>query len=131
MEDIPTEALIEIRLMLEQSIDTQFQAWMAITFAVIVASYSARNDLTLLIRTGVAVLYSLAVAALWYRWNSEAIRLGLLGPELVARSINFDPHPFSPLFRILTWWLGTITTLVSIFYFRNESKKTVSNKNNV
>jgi len=43
------------------AIDVQIQVWMAATFALIVASYASRGDLTLPARVAVALLYLLAV----------------------------------------------------------------------
>jgi len=43
------------------AIDVQIQVWMAATFALIVASYASRGNLTLPARVAVALLYLLAV----------------------------------------------------------------------
>ena len=123
METVSTEALLELRFMLEQSIDVQFQAWMAATFAVIVAVYSARADLKIVVRICISILYSLAVGALWFRWMTEGIRINtLIDPELINRGVDSGIHILSGYLRFMTYWLGSIVTFIAIFYLRDDKK---------
>jgi hypothetical protein len=104
METVETADLLELLFMLEASIDVQFQAWMAITFAVVVASYSARETLSLKLRSIVAFTYLVAAFALLARWGTEVMRIdSLIGPALAARHINPEPSLYALFFRLVTY----------------------------
>lgn len=120
MESIASESLMELCLLLESSIDIQFQAWMAISFAVIVACYSAGDELETRIRIAISIIYSSAAYALFARWMTEVVRLQDLQLELVARGISFDAYWFAPPARMLTYILGSLITVGAVFYFKNK-----------
>jgi uncharacterized membrane protein YgaE (UPF0421/DUF939 family) len=132
METVETADLLELLFMLEASIDVQFQAWMAITFAVVVASYSARETLSLKLRSIVAFTYLVAAFALLARWGTEVMRIdSLIGPALAARHINPEPSLYALFFRLVTYLLGTLIAVASIFYFspvRSKAGKTEDNR---
>jgi hypothetical protein len=117
MNDVDTGYLVELSFLAASSIDVQFQAWMAISFAVIVASYSGRTSLTNSIRGLVAVVYFLAAYSLFARWMTEADRLGQIHAVLVARNVHISPIMYSAEARLITYALGTLMTVFSISYF--------------
>ncbi len=52
-------------------IDSQFQFWITITFAVVVASHLARDQLSKSLRSFIAILYALAVVLLGLRLGAH------------------------------------------------------------
>ena len=104
--------------MLESSIDVQFQAWMAISFAVIVASYSARKDITTVIRVAIVLVYLMAVVALLARWMNEAYRINQIVEVLNSRNVDVAIRFASGEIRSLTYYLGSLITVFAVFYFR-------------
>ena len=124
MNDIDTGYLLELSFLAEASIDMQFQAWMAISFAVIVASYSGRSSLNNTTRALVAIAYFLAAYALFARWATEANRLIQFNEILMARDVVVTPIFYSGQARLITYILGTLMTISSVFYFgRGETTR--------
>lgn len=117
MNDIETGYLLELSFLAEASIDLQFQAWMAISFAVIVASYSGRASLNNVTRFIVAVVYLFAAYALFARWMTEWDRINQIYAVLATRNIIFEPTWYSPQARLITYALGTFVTAFSVFHF--------------
>jgi len=125
LESIETEILIELILSLESSIDVQFQAWMAISFAVIVACYSAKGELSTGIRSIVALIYTLIAYALFARWATEMARLDVMQEILATRGLMFDTIMYAPAARMLAYFLGSLTTVGAAFYFGNRKGNNV------
>ncbi len=125
MEAIETGYLLELTYMLESSIDIQFQAWMALSFAVIVASYSARLELPTGARVVVVIVYTTATYALFARFMTEYFRLDEMHLLLASRGFISEPVWFAPQARIATYFLGTLLTVSTIFYFGIKSDNQV------
>jgi hypothetical protein len=123
MNDVSTAELLELRFMLESSIDVQFQAWMAITFAVVVASYSGRADMTKAIRIAIVCIYLMAAYALFGRWITEGLRIGQIAEILRERGVSMPIWMGSGYFRFATYFLGTMIAAISIFYFGSIEKR--------
>ena len=68
MDQIPTADLLNLLLTQRASIDLQFQFWLSITFAVIVAGFVAGPRLHYGLRLLAAVRYVVATAHLAIRW---------------------------------------------------------------
>lgn len=68
MDQVSTSDLLNLLLTQRASIDMQFQFWLSITFAVIVAGLVAGRRVNLKLRLLAAVLYVLATAHLATRW---------------------------------------------------------------
>jgi hypothetical protein len=64
--------LLELLLEVNQDIDTQFQVWISVTFAVLVASFVAGRKLTGGARFSIAVLYVCAAVILYLRYMRGA-----------------------------------------------------------
>ena len=126
MNDASTVELLELRFMLESSIDVQFQAWMAITFAVVVASYSGRADLTKIIRIAIVSIYVMAAWALFARWITDGFRIGQIVEILLERGVSMPLMLGSAYFRFATYFSGTIITVISVFYFGRIGKSDVN-----
>jgi len=102
-------------------ISDQFQFWMAATFAVVVASYTAGPRLAVWARVCVAVLYVAAVATFFLRYRAAAATLveqsrwlaELIygGPDLTSRTM---PRLVG-LLRQYVMLGGTLLAVVLIF----------------
>jgi hypothetical protein len=123
LESIDTATLLELSFMLESSIDVQFQAWMALSFAVIVASYSAKDQLATRVRFVIAATYLIAVYALFARWMTEWTRLDEIHAITAMRELPFQPVWFGPESRILAYVVGSLVTILAIFYFGSKTDK--------
>jgi hypothetical protein len=123
MNDVSTAELLELRFMLESSIDVQFQVWMAITFAVVVAAYSGRTEMTRTIRIAFVCIYLMAAYALLGRWITEGTRIGQIAEVLNERGVFMPIWKNSAYFRFATYFLGTIIAAISIFYFGRIEKR--------
>ena len=124
MESISTEILLELHFALESSIDVQFQAWMAITFAVIVASYSSRDTLRTELRIIVAIAYLMAAYTLFARWMTEVSRINeLIQPVLESRGLDTNIKFYTATARMITYALGTMIATVSIFFFSPKTQQ--------
>ena len=124
LDQISNAELIELMALFESSIDVQYQVWMAATFALIVASYGSRGRLSLTVRSVIGIVYLVAVVAIYLRWQSDGMRIGLMGRELVER--GFDPliGAWTPEFRRASFLLGSIAAIAFLFYFHKSIEHT-------
>ena len=100
-----------------ENISDQFQFWMTATFAVVVASYTAGNRLSMWARVIVAVIYVTAVGAFYVRWQGsvdEGIRLIRALAELGYEATADGNGPLAGLLRRFVMWSGTILAVVLI-----------------
>lgn len=118
MDLISNAELIEIYLMAQAHVDAQFQYWLSVSFAVIVASFVAGDRLSLKIRMWLAGLYMLAVGVFVLKFLNGQIAIGMYVSEMNSREINSGESmistygvPMMVWFRRLLFLLGTITTL--------------------
>ena len=70
MENYSYAELTQFFFLAQSSMDTQFQYWITVTFAAVVAGFVAGERLTLSLRILVATLYLLASATLALRFLS-------------------------------------------------------------
>ena len=113
-EELTTEELIQLYEVVTAGVNAQFDLWITITFAVIIASHLAGHRLAKSLQYIVATLYS-AVSVLLY--------LMLLGSVRFSQQFDVDLGASSDSKLILTivtlrtgvWILGTIATIVFIF----------------
>jgi hypothetical protein len=70
--EITEVQLLQLYLDVNQDIDTQFQVWISITFAVLVASFVAGPRLSRVARVGIAGLYVCATIILYLRYMRAA-----------------------------------------------------------
>ena len=111
--------LLQIFLDVNQDIDTQFQFWISITFAVLVASFVADERLSRVERLVVTALYLCAATILLQRYMSalshlqDALRLydesGLTRPAVPE---------LAGLLRLVLFTLGSIVAAVSVVFPR-------------
>lgn len=65
--------LLDLYLEVTQDIDTQFQVWISITFAVLVASFVAGTRLSRGARVAIAALYVCAAVILYLRYTRALV----------------------------------------------------------
>ncbi len=125
MDQMSTAELTELYLTIESAIYTQFEYWLTVTFAVVVASFVARTRLNRKLRLGLALLYALACVVLLSRWtysglDAAVFRAALLESGVVLRT------PWVTIFsRLLLFALGTAAAL----YFLVSERPSASEDN--
>lgn len=116
MDQFSPAELAELFFIRESAIDAQFQFWITITFAVIVANFVAGKRLSKRSRSVIALLYGLAVVVLVSRWYYVALDAIQFRQQLqdLGVALNF---PIVTLYsRVVLVALGTsvsITFLLS------------------
>jgi hypothetical protein len=113
-EELTNEELIQLYEVVTGSVNAQFELWVTITFAVIIASHLAGHRLARLLQYLIAVLYT-AVSVLLF--------LMLLGAMQFSQQFDVELGASSDrglvlaivLLRTSVWILGTIATIVFIF----------------
>ncbi len=113
-EELNNEELIQLYEVVTNSVNAQFELWVTITFAVIIASYLAGHRLPRTLQYLIAVLYT-AVSVLLF--------LMLLGAIQFSQQFNLDLGASSDsnlvlsvvVLRVAVWILGSIATIVFIF----------------
>ena len=110
----------ELALLAGGSMDTQFQYWMSVTFAVVVASFVAGERLSRPMRLLAAVLYLLASILLISRFSQFARTTHLYEIALAdAGTPTTSAGSLIPITRLLLFGLGTASAL----YFLCMTKK--------
>lgn len=111
------EELIELLAFAFGTIDSQFELWLMITFAVIIASYIAGHRLATWLRYCLAGLYtSVSVLLLLMLYVTVRTATDLIGGE----SIYIGPNTGDPLLltlvilRNVVWVCGTVITVLFI-----------------
>ena len=123
-QSLSTEEAIELLALSIENINQQFELWLTITFAVIVASYIAGHKLSRVFRLWFVTLYLMVSILLFLMLASS----GLTIQTLIANSptpLGFDTSdPLSIVviaLRVLVWIVGTAVTVFFILRgFRAE-----------
>ena len=113
-EELTNEELIQLYDVVTSSVSAQFELWVTITFAVIIASYLAGHRLARSLQYLIAVLYT-AVSVLLF--------LMLLGAVQFSQQFDLDLGASSDssvvlavvVLRVAVWILGSVATIVFIF----------------
>ena len=104
--------LIEV----DGTITDQFQFWMAATFAVVIASYTAGERLALWARVSIAVLYAAAVAMFYLRYRGSVGQMVEFVQQL--RDLGVEPFNLPPRIigglRRFVMFGGSMLTIVLI-----------------
>ena len=96
------------------SIDMQFQLWIAITSAVVIAGFAAGEDFSQRMRVFVAVMYTLASAAIGLRYANDASQFLFLNNELKLRGVEYPAVIDLRFLRALVYGCGTIATAMFV-----------------
>ena len=106
----------ELALLAGGSMDTQFQYWMSVTFAVVVASFVAGERLSRPMRLLAAVLYLLASILLISRFWQFARTTRMYEIDLAdAGTPTTSAGSLIPITRLLLFGLGTASALYFLF----------------
>lgn len=116
--------LLQIFLDVNQDIDTQFQFWISITFAVLVASFVADERLSRVERIIVTALYVCAATILLERYMSAVSHM----QDVMSL---FDsggyPRPDVPTvaayLRLALFTLGSLAASVSVLFPRFSARR--------
>ncbi len=114
MDDVGVAELIGLLQNESASIDMQFQLWITITSAVVIASFAARHRLSTQMKVFVAGMYALASATIALRYANDASQFVFLNDELMARGVNYPNYADLRLLRGLVYFFGTLATLVFV-----------------
>ena len=99
MSDKATE-LIELVQNEIAGLDSQFEFWITVTFAVVVASYLARGELPMTVRISITLVYSLAVSLFFSRMSTHAFAARQILSALTEAGVDY-PSLVDPVFRNL------------------------------
>lgn len=109
---------------MSSSINSQFELWVTISFAVIIASYVAGHQLPRPLKHLIASLY-VSVSLLLLLMLASAVRFGGTYAEAGLYG-DADFLTYSIIFlRLFVWVLGTVAALVFI-YKGNQGKNNIS-----
>ncbi|NJD32733.1 MAG: hypothetical protein FIB04_12705 [Gammaproteobacteria bacterium] len=121
VDQISTADLVNLVLTQRGSIDLQFQFWLTITFAVIVAAFTARDRLAFRLRLLVAVLYFLASAHLMTRWAFDGTVAERWVEILMSRGVDIGIPWVAVSLRLVLMVVGSAAALV--FLLKTPQRK--------
>lgn len=122
-EELTNEELIQLYDVVTSSVNAQFELWLTITFAVIIASYIAGHRLAKSLQYLIAILYT-AVSALLFLMLLGAVQFSEQFDALTAgTSSASDVVGTIVVLRTSVWILGTIATIVFIFKGHNDDTR--------
>ena len=119
MDETTVAEIIDLLQNESASIDTQFQLWITITSAVVIAIFAARNHVSYLMKLFVAFMYGLASLTIGLRYANDASQFVFLYNELVARGVDYPAVVDLRLFRTVVYSFGTVATGFFILLRRN------------
>ncbi len=113
--ELTNEELIQLYDAVSGNVNTQFELWITITFAVIIASYIAGHRLVKSLRYLIATLYT-AVSALLILMLIRAVQFPQQFDVMIfGASSTSNVVTAIVVLRTAVWVLGTIATIVFIF----------------
>ena len=122
-EELTNEELIQLYDVVTSSVNAQFELWLTITFAVIIASYIAGHRLAKSLQYLIAILYT-AVSALLFLMLLGAVQFSEQFDALTAgTSSASDVVGTIVVLRTSVWILWTIATIVFIFKGHNDDTR--------
>jgi len=99
----------------------QFQFWITVTFATIVASFAARNILSNKLRALISILYLTATVVFASRWYYDVGDILIYQELLLELQYENNPPLITSLSRMFLMLIGTFGTIYFIYYGKNES----------
>jgi hypothetical protein len=119
MDQLSNAELIELQFSSLTLFATEFQYWMSVTFAVVVAAFVAGERLSKPVRVWVAVLYLFVSTLFAARYNATLSVASEIGRHVTLRGL--PPTEGAALIgglRILVFVLGTATTVWVLLWHR-------------
>ena len=114
MEELTVAEILDLIRINEQAMVIQFQTWLTITFATIVAVFAGRNLLTGLMRWLVTMLYLLASLAVTALSIYLAENNALLVTILASRDVAVAAPVFAGITSFVLFLAGVGTTVYFI-----------------
>jgi len=123
MENIADAELIELAPLSVDQINFQFQFWLSITFALITASFVARDHLSKRVRIVLAILYLTTTLLLVSRLVAAGINSTVLTAEIIGRGIEWFPGstPTHAIFQMRIIIFGVCSSLWFLYSTFNRS----------
>jgi hypothetical protein len=121
MDSLSTAELLEVAMNFRNSLDNQFQYWLTITFAVLVAGFVAGPKLSTTHRRVITILYFLAAALFFTRTLVDVRNFGIYIQAATERGAEWY-STLAPMLiggRSILYILGTSITL----WFLNSDKR--------
>ena len=119
-EELTNEELIQLYDVVTGSVNAQFELWLTITFAVIIASYLAGHRLARSLQYLIATLYA-AVSVLLYLMLLGAVQFSQEFDVNLGASSESSVVLAIVVLRTAVWILGTIATIVFVFMGHKDS----------
>lgn len=117
MDQYSLAELTELYFLRESALEIQFQFWLYITFAAVVASFAAGNRLSKRSRLLVALLYVLAVGVIATRWYSYAVDVVIFRDALLESGVELTVANVTLVLRYCVVILGTLS---AVMFLLNE-----------
>ena len=114
MDETTVAEIIDLLQNESASIDMQFQLWITVTSAVVIAIFAARNHLSYLMKLFVAFMYALASITIGLRYANDASQFIFLKNELAARGVEYPTVVDLRSLRTIVYSCGTVATVVFI-----------------
>ncbi len=114
MDILTVAEILELIRINEAAIATQFQTWLTITFATIVAVFAGRNLLTRVMKWLVTLLYLLASLSVVAMSIYLAEGNGQLLAALASREVDVAPPVFAGVVFFAVFVVGVGTTVYFI-----------------
>ena len=111
MDEFSPAELAELFILEQSEINLQFEFWLTVTFAVIVASFVSGKQLVHKLRMAAAVLYVLAVVVFLSRWYYAASDAELFKVALNEAGVAVVTPWVTFISRVVLVVLGTTATL--------------------
>ena len=122
MDQFSPAELTEIIFLARSSMDTQFQFWVSITFAAVVAGFIAGDRLTQRMRYVAASLYALAALVLILRFFDAARTVVSVGDALREAGVTIFPGvgPVVVVLVVSRYLLFGLGTAAALYFLVRE-----------
>ena len=128
MDSLSTAELLELTMILREDLGTQFQYWLSITFAILVARYIAGERFRMSWRIFAAVLYGLTTVVFSIGYYVGGLNFRNYLGELGTRGdLWTDQTSILIGIRMTLFVVGTIGTLWFLFATDSEKEKSTTN----
>ena len=121
MDSLSTAEIYELYFMVQEQLDVQFQYWLSISFALVIAIYIGREAIEYKIRRVASALYIVCTVMFFFKYINSMNHAAHISMELTLREVpaeNIFGLIVLPL-RLIIFVCGTITT---IWFVRKNQK---------
>jgi hypothetical protein len=123
METLTTAELYDLIYTIMEAGSTQFQYWLAMTFALIGAAHVAGDKIRMPLKLGVAIVYVCATILFVLLYFVAGTDFNAIVDELRSRGLrpNTPYGPYVLIMRFTVWISGTLLALFFLFRKRDDS----------